>query len=108
MSDGINEDLENDDPDSVDSVDMNNTVLSTFSQGVAIYLNQSIFPLIVQQLATRGVIMTVDELMALVSAPYSSNNNQAISGTAPGGIFPPRKPPTFESRFGYLSTYRIE
>lgn len=99
MSDSalINDDLESDDGN---SIDMNNTVLSTFSQGVAMYLSQSIFPLIVQRLASRGVTITVEELMTLVSAPYSSNNNQIISATpfSGGGAVPsivaPRKPVT--------------
>jgi hypothetical protein len=88
-------DLENDEPSFVDT---SNTVLSSFSRGVALYLSQSVFPLIVERLEGRGVTITVEELMDLVAAPHSSNNNQPIPAVAFGGmaqpIIVPRKPVT--------------
>ena len=110
MADSINDDSDqdSDDNESVEPVNINNTVLNSFSQGVALYLSQSIFPLIVQRLGAQGVNLTVEELMNLVSAPYSetntnntsSNNNStthqnitptAFTGSAP--IMMPKKPP---------------
>lgn len=91
-----NEDLDSEESNTVaENTFINDTVLNTFSQGVAMYLSQSVFPLIVQRLASRGITITVEELMTLISAPYApnTNNNQAI---ASGGAIPqmmvPRKP----------------
>lgn len=86
-------DSESDEPT---PLNINNTALYTFSQGIALYLSQTIFPLIVEKLDEKGCKITVDELMEIISAPNSSNNNLNTSSLAFGGAIPsiavPRKP----------------
>lgn len=73
-----------------------NAFSSAFSTGISNYLSNFIFPSIILGLNDRGVILTVDDLMTIIRAPTSSNNNivlpnqnNEIPTIAFGGAVPP-------------------